>query len=169
MAQARRGGGFTLIELMVAVAIVALLAAIGVPAYQDYIRVVRTTESLGLVRGLMTQVEENVLNGLPADANLRYPVLSASSWVSSISVRSGSGAIVIAFKAKPFKGQSGLYLEMVPKQKVNNTWLNIDGSGAIPNGNIVWGCRSAEVIGGWTPTTMPAKWAPKICVGDPYR
>ena len=50
--------GFTLIELMIVVAIIAILAAIALPAYQDYTRRSRVTEGLSLAAGSKTAVAE---------------------------------------------------------------------------------------------------------------
>ena len=50
--------GFTLIELMIVVAIIGILAAIAIPAYQDYIARAQMAEAIELVGGLKTPVEE---------------------------------------------------------------------------------------------------------------
>jgi len=62
--------GFTLIELMIVVAIVGILAAVALPAYQDYVKRAQVTEGLSLASGLKVQVADVVQNtGDLADAD----------------------------------------------------------------------------------------------------
>jgi type IV pilus assembly protein PilA len=56
--------GFTLIELMIVVAIIGILAAIAIPAYQDYTARAQMSEALSLAAGLRTNISENFqING----------------------------------------------------------------------------------------------------------
>ena len=50
--------GFTLIELMIVVAIIGILAAVAIPAYQDYIAKAQATEAFSLLDGLKTPIAE---------------------------------------------------------------------------------------------------------------
>lgn len=55
--------GFTLIELMIVVAIIGILAAIAIPAYNDYIARSQASEAISLANGLKTASADNLQNG----------------------------------------------------------------------------------------------------------
>ncbi|GAA0841554.1 type 4a pilus biogenesis protein PilA [Marinobacter szutsaonensis] len=88
--------GFTLIELMIVVAIIGILAAIAIPQYQDYIARSQMNRVYGEVSALKTAAEENLLRGnttLTA-GDLGY---TTSNLISGLNVNfndNGSGGIV---------------------------------------------------------------------------
>lgn len=83
--------GFTLIELMIVVAIVGILAAIALPAYQDYIARSKVTELVVQADACKTAVAEfySANGGLPADGDEAGCTNQQSQYVASVTVASG--------------------------------------------------------------------------------
>jgi type IV pilus assembly protein PilA len=100
--------GFTLIELMIVVAIIGILAAVALPAYQDYTKRSHVSEGLSLAGGAKTAVTEyfsskgewptsNAQAGIATDASI------TGNSVTKVAV-SGSGTITVTFNTKAESG-----------------------------------------------------------------
>ena len=133
----RSQSGFTLIELMIVVAIIGILAAIALPAYQDYTKRAHVTEGMSLGGGAKTAVAEyfssegampsnNTLAGLAASADIKGNAVDGVNVID--------GVITITYNSKV---QASSTVELSPTTTA---------------GSVEWSCSGGDVLNKYRPS-----------------
>lgn len=121
--------GFTLIELMVVIAIMGILFAMAIPAYQDYVVRARVAEGLNLGTAAKLAVSESTMatNALPANqAATGFESPAATPNVSSVSIADGTGVVTITFTKAAGDGT----IQLIPTLQTHGdlTWTCTAGT-----------------------------------------
>jgi len=136
MAALRTQGGFTLIELMIVVAIIGILASIAMPLYQDYTIRAQLAEGVNLAGGAKTAVAEFYQNrgafpGSNASANLASAASIRGNYVTAVDVGAAPGEIRVTFGNRAHANITGGIMSL----------------SAVPgSGSVQWVCKAVSGI-----------------------
>ena len=159
--------GFTLIELMIVVAIIGILAAIAIPAYQNYTIRAQVTEGLTLAGGWKAAVAEYY------SQNGTFPTCSSTTGGAGCVAAAGAttGKYVSGVIVGPTAGQIVITYGLLANAKLATAGANVldISPGLSANNDVVWVCGKAAIPGSLATappadtTTVPAAYLPTSC------
>ena len=149
--------GFTLIELMIVVAIIGILAAIAIPAYQDYTVRSQVTEGMNLASAVETGAAEYFANTGSFPTTLSAAGISSSPAGKYVSAIGLNGSITVTYGNQVNSVVTGQTLGLTPYLSPNNDIIWVCGNHTNPTGStLATGVTAAT-------TNVVDKYLPQTC------
>jgi len=151
--------GLTLIELMIVIAVIGILGALALPAYQDYTIRAKVSEMLMAADGCKTAVTEAIGSASAADVSKVLPTVcesQSSKYVSSIKV-DANGAITVTGNAQALRGNTSATANAITMTPLQSGETAIDGSTDGGKAIAGWRCGPAST------NPLPVQYLPASC------
>ncbi len=151
--------GLTLIELMIVIAVIGILGALALPAYQDYTIRAKVSEMLLAANGCKTAVTEAISSASSADVSAALPTACESQnskYVSAVTV-DANGVITVSGKHEALRGSTSASANAIALTPLQSGDSPIKGSTDGGKPIAAWRCGPASS------NPLPAKYLPASC------